>query len=95
MKIQNIKNNNYINFKGNSKSIKKEEINKENKFDVIEIKNKNIKHEGNLNPQSIKKKIVSQINEETNADKIKSIRYSINNKTYSIDAEEIVGKLLK
>ncbi|HQO95721.1 MAG TPA: hypothetical protein PK516_07710, partial [Sedimentibacter sp.] len=67
MKINNINNNNYINYKGNSNLIKKEEINKENKYDVIDFNNKN---KENISLQSIKKKVVSQINEETNADKI-------------------------
>lgn len=96
MKIQNVNNNNYINYKGNPNTIKKEETNnKENKFDVIDIKGKNINDEGNFNIQSIKKKVVSQINEETNVDKINRIRDSINNKTYSIDIEEIVKRLLR
>ena len=92
MKINNINNNNYINYKGNSNLIKKEEINKENKYDVIDFNNKN---KENISLQSIKKKVVSQINEETNADKINRIKESINNKTYSIDVEEIVRRLLK
>lgn len=97
MKIQNINNNNYINFKGNSNNntIKKEEPNKGNRFDTIEIKGKNINEEEKLNLQSIKRKVVSQINEDTNADKINSIKESINNKTYSTDVEEIVRRLLK
>jgi len=92
MKIHNINNNNYINYKGNSNPIKKEEINKENKYDVIDFNNKN---KENISLQSIKKKVVSQINEETNADKINRIKDSINNKTYSIDVEEIVRRLLR
>ena len=92
MKINNINNNNYINYKGNSNLIKKEEINKENKYDVIDFNNKN---KENISLQSIKKKVVSQINEETNADKINRIKESINNKTYSIDVEEIVRRLLR
>lgn len=92
MKIQNINNKNYINYKSSSNEIKKEEINKENKYDVIELKGKN---KENVSLQSIKKKVVSQINKETNADKINRIKDSINNKTYSIDVEEIVKRLLK
>lgn len=92
MKIQNINNKNYINYRSNSNEIKKEEINKENKYDVIELKGKN---KENVSLQSIKKKVVSQINKETNADKINRIKDSINNKTYSIDVEEIVKRLLK
>ena len=92
MKIQNINNKNYINHKKNSNFIKQEEINKQNKYDVIDFKGKN---KENVSFQSIKKKVVSQINEETNADKINRIKDSINNKTYSIDVEEIVKRLLK
>ena len=92
MKIQNINNKNYINHKKNSNFIKQEEINKQNKYDVIDFKGKN---KENVSLQSIKKKVVSQINEETNADKINRIKDSINNKTYSIDVEEIVKRLLK
>ncbi|MDD4089266.1 MAG: flagellar biosynthesis anti-sigma factor FlgM [Tissierellia bacterium] len=92
MKIQNINNKNYINYKSSSNEIKKEEINKENKYDVIELKGKN---KENVSLQSIKKKVVSQINKETNADKINRIKDSIKNKTYSIDVEEIVKRLLK
>lgn len=92
MKIQNINNKNYINYRSNSNEIKKEEINKENKYDVIELKGKN---KENVSIQSIKKKVVSQINQETNTDKINRIRDSIKNKTYSIDVEEIVKRLLK
>jgi|LSQX01.2.fsa_nt_gb anti-sigma28 factor (negative regulator of flagellin synthesis) len=92
MKIQNINNKNYINYRSNSNEIKKEEINKENKYDVIELKGKN---KENVSLQSIKKKVVSQINKETNADKINRIKDSIKNKTYSIDVEEIVKRLLK
>ncbi|MDI9496790.1 MAG: flagellar biosynthesis anti-sigma factor FlgM [Bacillota bacterium] len=92
MKIHNINNNNYINFKNNSNLVKKEEINKENKYDVVDFNNRN---KDNISLQSIKKKLVSQINEETDAEKINRIKESINNKTYSIDVEEIVKRLLK
>ena len=72
--------------------VKKEEINKENKYDVVDFNNRN---KDNISLQSIKKKLVSQINEETDAEKINRIKDSINNKTYSIDVEEIVKRLLK
>lgn len=72
--------------------VKKEEINKENKYDVVDFNNRN---KDNISLQSIKKKLVSQINEETDAEKINRIKESINNKTYSIDVEEIVKRLLK
>ena len=93
MKIQNI--NNYMNYKSNINPIKKDEVSKDNKYDVIEIKNKNASDKQSLSVNSIKKNIVSKINEETNTDKINKIKDSINNKTYSIDVDEIVRKLLK
>ncbi len=96
MKIQNINNSNYINQKNNSNYVKKEEVIKENKYDVIDIKVKNTKEEDkSISPQTIKRKVVSEINEETTTDKINRIKESINNKTYSIDVEEIVNRILK
>lgn len=96
MKIQNINNNNYINYKNNPNYVKKEKNIKENKYDVIDIKSKTIKDEDkSISPQMIKRKLISEINQETDADKINRIKESIKNKTYSIDVEEIVNKLLK
>jgi len=90
MKIQNI--NNYMGYM-NAKPVKKEEIHEAGKYDTIEIKNKNIKDK--VDVSSIKKNIVSEIKEDTSAEKINKIKDSINNKTYSIDAEEIVRKILR
>jgi len=44
---------------------------------------------------SIKKDVTNKINKETDAEKINRIKESINNRTYSVDVEEIVNKLLK
>lgn len=93
MKIQNI--NNFMSYKTNSKQTKNDETVKTKKYDVIDIKSKSTNNSDNLNISSIKKKVVSQINEETGADKINRIKDSINNKTYSIDVDEIVRKLLQ
>lgn len=93
MKIQNI--SNYANYKGSTKPIKSEEHIKAKKYDVIEIKNKSQKDIGVAKLNSIKQKMVSQINEETNAEKISRIKESVNNNTYKIDVEGIVNKLLK
>jgi anti-sigma28 factor (negative regulator of flagellin synthesis) len=90
MKIQNI--NNYMGYKS-TKPVKKDEMHETNKYDKIEINNKNVKDRVSIS--SVKKKILSEINEETSAEKINKIKDSINNKTYSIDVEEIVRKLLK
>lgn len=92
MRIQNI--NNYMGCMG-AKPAKKDEINKQsNKYDVVEIKNKKNDKE-TLSLNTIKKNIVSKVCEDTSIEKINEIKDSINNKTYSIDVEEIVKRMLK
>lgn len=93
MKIQNI--SNFINYKGNSKPIKNEELAKAKKYDVIEINGKSQKDGKASTLNSIKQKVVSQVDKETNAEKINKIKESLNNNSYKIDVEEIVNKLLK
>lgn len=93
MKIQNI--SNFINYKGNSKPIKNEEQSKTKNYDVIEINGKSQRDSKASTLNSIKQKVVSQVNQETNAEKISKIKESLNNKEYKIDIEEIVNKLLK
>ena len=95
MKIQNINNNNYINYKESTKPIKNEEPVKSKNYDVIEIKGKTSHDKNELSIDGIKNKVVNQINKETSADKISRIKESIENKTYSIDAEEVINKILK
>ncbi|NLK63650.1 MAG: hypothetical protein GX289_01000, partial [Tissierellia bacterium] len=84
MKIQNINNNNHINFKSSSNVNRKEEVNKANKYDLIDIKANNIKNnekgDDNISLHSIKRKLLAEINEETSVDKINRIKESINNK---------------
>lgn len=92
MKIQNI--NNYMNYKVNSKAAKNEEPAKTGKFDVIDIKG-NPNKDKDININSIKKKIASEINKETDVNKLNKIKEAINNKSYTIDANEIARKLLK
>ncbi|WP_312700031.1 flagellar biosynthesis anti-sigma factor FlgM [Sedimentibacter sp.] len=91
MKIQNI--NNYMNYTGASKPVKNHESVKNNKYDVIELNGKASmeKNEGYLN--SIKKNITADVSKENSAEKINRIKESIDNKTYDINAEEIVRKL--
>lgn len=93
MKIQNV--NNHISYKGSTKPIKNEEIVKSKKYDVIDIKSKSLRDKDALNLDSIKNNIISQVNQETSADKVSRIKESINNKTYNIDVEEIINKLLR
>ncbi|WMJ78585.1 MULTISPECIES: flagellar biosynthesis anti-sigma factor FlgM [unclassified Sedimentibacter] len=91
MKIQNI--SNYMNYKASTRTVKNEESVKSKKFDVIEIKSSTDQDE--LKLTSIKKDVTNKINKETDAEKINRIKESINNRTYSVDVEEIVNKLLK
>jgi anti-sigma28 factor (negative regulator of flagellin synthesis) len=93
MKIQNI--GNFMNYKGNSKPIKNEEQVKTKNYDVIEINGKSQRDNKASTLNNIKQKVVSQVNQETNAEKISRIKESLNNKDYKIDVEEIVNKLLK
>lgn len=92
MKIQNV--NNHITYKENTKPIKSEEPIKSKNYDVIDIKSKSLSDKEAVNLDSIKNNIISQVNKETSADKVSRIKESINNKTYNIDVEEIVNKLL-
>lgn len=92
MKIQNI--SNYMNYKGSTKPIKNEEQIKAKNYDVIEIKGK-LPQQEDMKLETIKKDVVSQVDKESNAEKINRIKESINNKTYSIDVEEILNNLLK
>lgn len=93
MKIQNI--NNYMSYKGNPKPVKNEESVKAKKYDVIDIKSKAANDNGNADIPAVKKELVSQINEETSADKINQIKNSLENNEYRIDVKEIVRNLLK
>lgn len=91
MKIQNI--NNYMNYKGSTKPIKSEETVKSKNYDVIDIKKSS--HENDNKLANVKKDVVSKVNAETSAEKIQKIKESLNNKTYKIDIDEIVKKLMK
>lgn len=92
MKIQNI--NNYMNYKSGSRPVKNQELIKSNKFDVIELKGKSSVEKDDEYLNSIKKKVSAHVSKETSAEKINRIKESIDNKTYNINAEEIVKKLL-
>ncbi|MEA5095202.1 MAG: flagellar biosynthesis anti-sigma factor FlgM [Sedimentibacter saalensis] len=91
MKIQNI--NNYMGYNKSTKSTKSEEIVKVKNYDVIDIKKTSVNKDGKI--ESVKKNVASQIEAETQAEKIQKIKESIDNKTYKIDVDEIIKKLLK
>nr|WP_312577355.1 flagellar biosynthesis anti-sigma factor FlgM [Sedimentibacter sp.] len=94
MKIQKI--NNYINYNGNTKPVKHEELIKNKNYDVIEINKDNVnkdKMSGNIS-EKVKDEITSQIKKETSSEKINRIKESIDNNTYQIDVDEIVKRLL-
>lgn len=94
MKIQNI--NNYINYNGNTKPVKREEEAIKNKnYDVIEInKNNKTKVQEKVDYEKIKSNIVQDVKKETSDEKIERIKESVNNNTYQIDVDEIVKRLL-
>jgi len=94
MKIQNI--NNYINYNGNTKPVKREEETIKNKnYDVIEInKNKTIKAQDKIDYEKIKSNITKKVEAETSSEKLERLKESINNNTYQIDVDEIVKRLL-
>lgn len=91
MKIQNI--NNFMGYSKSTKSTKSEEIVKAKNYDVIDIKKNSVNKDSKIG--NVKKNVVSQIEAETQAEKIQKIKESIDNKTYKIDVDEIVKKLLK
>jgi anti-sigma28 factor (negative regulator of flagellin synthesis) len=91
MRIQNI--NNYINYNGNTKPVKQEKTIKRSNYDVIEI-SRSGKDMTSDELDKVKSEIVSRINEETNSEKIARLKESINNKTYKIDVDEIVDRML-
>lgn len=93
MKIHNI--SKYISYNGSAKPIKHDETIKSKNYDVIEInKNKITQGKSSVNLEKIKKDISSQINRETNSEKIESIKESIKTNSYQIDVDELVKKLL-
>lgn len=93
MRIHNI--NNYISYNGNTKPVKHEDTIKSKNYDVIEIKKNKIEQNKNdLKLEKIKKDIASQINEETSSEKVSRIKESVQNKTYDLDVDEIVKRLL-
>lgn len=93
MKIQNI--NNYVSYKGSSKTVKNEGLVKARKYDVIDIKSRVAGENVSTDVVSVKKDIVSKVNKETNADKLSRIKNSVDDKTYDIDVEEVVRRLLR
>lgn len=93
MKIQNI--SSYIKYSCNKKQFKNSEVSSNKKYDVIQIKKGNSeKNVDKCEIEKVKKKIVSDINEETGSEKICSLKRSIKNNTYKIDADELANKLL-
>lgn len=90
MKINNI--NNYMGYNGPKKPAKPAEAVKSKNYDIVQI-NKSDKS-GGVNLEKLKKDVAADINKEISTSKIESIKESIKNKTYEIDVEEIVKKLL-
>lgn len=93
MKIQNI--SNYMSYKTSSKAVNNEKTTRAKKYDVIDIKSSNADEHANADIVSVKRDIVSRVNQETKTDKLSRIKNSVNDNTYRIDAKEIARKLLK
>ncbi|QSX06023.1 flagellar biosynthesis anti-sigma factor FlgM [Sedimentibacter sp. zth1] len=95
MKISNI--GSFTSYHTNTSKIKKTEISKPKNFDSIQInKNTNDITQSNisLDIYKIKDKILSEVNLDANADRIKQIKEKTENKTYDINTTELAKILL-
>lgn len=95
MKITNV--SNFMSYNNNTSIIKKNDAIVSKKFDTIQInKNNIINAESNnvLDVDKLKNKIVNEINNEDNANKIEFLRQQINNKTYVVNSEELAKIML-
>ncbi len=95
MKITNV--SNFMSYNNNTSKIKKNDVVVSKKFDTIQInKNNIINSESNniLDVDKVKNKIVNDISNENNVDKIEFLRQQINNKTYVVDSEELARIML-
>ncbi len=95
MKITNV--SNFMSYNNNTSKIKKNDAVVSKKFDTIQInKNNIINAESNnvLDVDKLKNKIVNEINNEDNANKIEFLRQQINNKTYVVNSEELAKIML-
>lgn len=95
MKITNV--SNFMSYNSNTSKIKKNDIAVSKKFDTIQINKNNlvnVENSNSLDVDKLKSKIVNEINDESNVDKIEFLRQQINNKTYIVDSEELARIML-
>ena len=95
MKITNV--SNFISYNSNTSKIKKNDVTVSKKFDTIQINKNNlvnVENSNSLDVEKLKNKIVNEINDESNVDKIEFLRQQINNKTYIVDSEELARIML-
>ncbi len=95
MKITNV--SNFISYNSNTSKIKKNDVAVSKKFDTIQINKNNlvnVENSNSLDVEKLKNKIVNEINDESNVDKIEFLRQQINNKTYIVDSEELARIML-
>lgn len=95
MKITNV--SNFMSYNSNTSKIKKNDVAVSKKFDTIQINKNNlvnIENNSSLDVDKLKNKIVNEINNESNIDKIEFLRQQINNKTYVVDSEELARIML-
>ena len=95
MKITGI--GNFMSYKNNSPNIKKNEVNKSRNFDTIQINRKTIgtcEDNTSIDIEKIKNKIINDLNNDYNTDKVDIIKKQIENKTYNLNTEELAKILL-
>jgi len=95
MKITNI--SNFMSYNNNTSKIKKNDAVVSKKFDTIQINKNNIinaESSNVLDVDKLKNKIVNEIDNEDNANKIEFLRQQINNKTYVVNSEELAKIML-
>ena len=95
MKITNV--SNFMGYKNNSSNIKKTDKVDSKKYDTIQISKNNIINTQSNNTFDIEKtksKIVNELNNDANADKIEQLKAQINNNAYVVTPEELAKILL-
>ncbi len=96
MKISNV--SNFMSYKNNSSIVKKDEVVKSKNYDTIQINKNNIINVENNNAfdvEKLKSKIVSEVEAQTNANKIEQIKNQVNNKAYIVNSEELAKIMLQ
>lgn len=95
MKIDNI--NNYVNYHKKVSVVKKKSNCLSDKCDKIKIDKSNIKYSKNIDVKDItmiKNKLVLELNDEKEIEKIKNLKSEIENNSYDVNSDELAEILL-